>query len=95
MFRSDLADRDDPALVAIRERLFGELQAVVELAAREGAFPAQFAHAATLGSWSIAHGYADLWSMGPLQARMPGVEPLVLAGSLFDFFLATMRLSAT
>jgi len=59
MFRPELYHRDDPEVVAARQRTAAALQA--GLATLPEPPPAEDAQLAGLAAWSIAHGFATLW----------------------------------
>lgn len=72
MFQPGLYRTDDPEVDAARRRAD---QALTEAVAAAGARPARDAAHAKLAAWSIAHGFAALWTSGALplgQDQDPG-----------------------
>ena len=68
MFQPDLHRRDDPALLAAKERASAELRAGVTTLA-----PAGDARAAGIAAWSLAHGFATLFLTGNLTEAAEAV----------------------
>ncbi|MBF9130602.1 TetR/AcrR family transcriptional regulator [Plantactinospora sp. S1510] len=72
MFRPELFDRDDPALVAAKRRASEALRTGVAALPDTAAGPE--AANAQLAAWSIVHGFATLWLGGALPAEV-GTDP--------------------
>ncbi|MFI6760219.1 TetR/AcrR family transcriptional regulator [Micromonospora sp. NPDC050417] len=85
MFRPELYRRDDPLLLAAKNRANDELQAgVATLAEPPG--EGQDARRAGLAAWSIVHGFATLWLSGALPPDVgedPASASRVIIGRLF------------
>lgn len=62
MFRHDLLNEADPALLAARERASVQLAASLTRHSADPAEPAR--RPSRLAAWSIAHGFASLWREG-------------------------------
>ncbi|MFB6392067.1 TetR/AcrR family transcriptional regulator [Polymorphospora lycopeni] len=70
MFRPELYDHDNPAVVAARQRATDTLAAAVATRGEAGAD----ARMDGLAAWSIVHGFATLWLGGALPADL-GPDP--------------------
>jgi AcrR family transcriptional regulator len=75
MFRPDVCDRDDPALVQARAKA----AALLYGPAAEVAGPRDGQRVA-LAAWAFVHGFASLWSTGNLTGL--GDDPVVVARSV-------------
>ncbi len=73
MWREDLFDPGDPALVAARERVFDVFYQSV--AAGTGELEPEQFRGAVAAAWSIVHGFATLWLNGNLAAIL-GTDPI-------------------
>lgn len=80
MFRHDLLDDTDAALVAARERAGAGLAASLAISSHGLSEPAQ--RPTRLAAWSVAHGFASLWRAGAFDtssADAAGAEELARA----------------
>ncbi|CAL9479962.1 hypothetical protein SUDANB121_03032 [Nocardiopsis dassonvillei] len=68
MFRPELYRLDDPELLASRERAGAVLAASGDALAAD----AGRSRATTIGAWSFAHGFAELWLSGALPESADG-----------------------
>lgn len=85
MFRPELYHRDDPTLVAARQRAGEALRTGV--AALPDAPAGAAAELDRLAAWSIVHGFATLWLGGALPATLgddPEVASRAIIRRLFD-----------
>jgi AcrR family transcriptional regulator len=91
MWREDLYNRSDPALVAARQRVFEVLYQSVE-AGTGGLEPQQF-RGAVAAAWSIVHGFATLWLSGNL-AEFLGSDPVKASEEVARGLLAVATATA-
>lgn len=79
MFRPELYRLDDPDLLAARERAGAVLAASGDALAADTAR----ARATTIGAWTFAHGFAELWLSGALPESADG-DPEEVARSVIE-----------
>lgn len=87
MFRADVLDPDDPALIHATESAYALLTATVEQCALEGALTGRDPAVVAIAAWSIVHGLATLWTSGWLAGRSPVRDPNQLAALVGDLFV--------
>ncbi len=91
MWREDLCNGGDPALVAARQRVFEVFYHSV--AAGTGELePLQF-RGAVAAAWSIVHGFATLWLSGNLTEFL-GTDPLAASDEVARGLLAVANVTA-
>jgi AcrR family transcriptional regulator len=91
MWREDIYDRDDPALVAARQRVFEVFYQSVAAGTRERE-PQQF-HGAVVAAWSVVHGFATLWLSGNLTPFL-GTDPVVASDEVARGLIAVAKVTA-
>jgi AcrR family transcriptional regulator len=81
MFQPELLHADDPGLRAARDAAYAVLGDAIAAAQAAGFLSESDAEIAAVGSWSRAHGLAELWLSGNLRpsSRYPDLESLVRA----------------
>jgi AcrR family transcriptional regulator len=86
MWRSDLQDPGDPAVVEFAVPAFAVLQDNVEAMQATGWRADEPVDAVAVGCWSVAHGLATLWLEGALAGRagddVEGLARQILGGYL-------------
>lgn len=91
MWREDLHDRDDPGLVAARQRVFEVFYQSVAAGTGERE-PRQF-HGAVVAAWSIVHGFATLWLSGNLTPFL-GSDAVVATDEVARGLIAVAQVTA-
>jgi AcrR family transcriptional regulator len=91
MWRADLYDSDDPALVAARQRVFEVFYQSV--AAGTGELDAREFRGAVAAAWSIVHGFATLWLSGNLTAIL-GTDPAAASDEVARGLVAVAKVTA-
>jgi AcrR family transcriptional regulator len=92
MWRQDLYNRADPALVAARQRVFEVFYQSVE--AGTGALEPQQFRGAVAAAWSIVHGFATLWLSGNLTEFLSS-DPVAASEEVARGFLAIAAVTAS
>jgi AcrR family transcriptional regulator len=85
MWREDLYDSDDPALVEARERVFEVFYQSV--AAGTGGLESLQFRGAVAAAWSVVHGFATLWLSGNLTEFL-GTDPVAASDEVARGLLA-------
>lgn len=88
MFRKELVDCEDPALVASGGRAFGAVLAVHRACLDDAATDDDVVQLA-MAAWSIVHGFVSLHNDMPTEGQVPAVLPY--ADAVLDLFLAGAR----
>jgi AcrR family transcriptional regulator len=91
MWREDLYDIGDPALVAARQRVFEVFY--LSVAAGTGELEPQEFRGAVAAAWSIVHGFATLWLGGNLTAFL-GTEPAAASDEVARGLVAIAKVTA-
>jgi AcrR family transcriptional regulator len=91
MWREDLYDSGDPALVAARQRVFEVFYQSVA-AGTGGLEPLQF-RGAVAAAWSVVHGFATLWLSGNLTEFL-GTDPVAASDQVARGLLAIAEVTA-
>jgi AcrR family transcriptional regulator len=91
MWREELYDTGDPALVAARERVFAVFYQSVAAGIGE-LEPEQFP-GAVAAAWSVVHGFATLWLNGNLAAIV-GTDPLIASSEVAQGLVAIANVTA-
>lgn len=87
MFRADVLDVRDPALIQATEGAYELLTSTVEECALEGALMGRDSAVVAIAAWSLVHGLATLWTSGWLAGRAPVEDPNQLAAMVADLFV--------
>jgi AcrR family transcriptional regulator len=90
MWREDLYDPDDPALVAARQRVFEVFYQSV--AAGTGDVDAREFAGAVAAAWSMVHGFATLWLGGNLTAFL-GADPVAATDEVARGLIAIAKVT--
>ena len=90
MWRNELLDNADPALVGAGHGVFAALVESVQAAQAEGwAIGRDPTNLATM-AWAVVHGIAQLYLDGPLAEMDPRDEETVISGAI-DVFIAGLQ----
>lgn len=89
MFRTELLDVADPALVRASDRAYDALIATTRAAAA-GGFTRVDAQLAATAAWALVHGLATLWLSGRLQVRTGVIDPNALADAITHLFVTSV-----
>jgi AcrR family transcriptional regulator len=87
MFRMDVLNRDDPALVAASESAYGLLTATIERCRDAGRLHGRSAEVVAVSAWSLVHGLAALWLSGRLSERIIEQDPHRMAAAVSELFV--------
>lgn len=87
MFRADVLNARDPALIQATEGAYALLTSTVAQCAVEGALNGRDPAVVAIAAWSIVHGLAMLWTSGWLAGRSPVDDPNQLAALVGNLFV--------
>jgi AcrR family transcriptional regulator len=90
MFRADVLELSDPALMRATDSAYSLLISTVEQCVAEGQLSNRDPWLVALSAWSLVHGLATLWTSGWLVGRVPVHDAEELAARVGDLFVETV-----
>ncbi len=88
MFRPELLDPQDAALVAASDAAYALLRATVDRCRLEGLLDGADPETVAVAAWSLVHGLASLWLSGRMEGRIAETDPDHLAAAVCALFVS-------